>query len=310
MPLFWIKRASPKSSTTNLRNRGLTLMVIAMIVAPIMDIIAKAVSAEITGAQVVLVRFAFQTAILLPVLLWRLGPAGLKLKRPVLAMLRGVLVAAAVSCFFTSLKWLPVADALAIFFVEPLILTIFSALFLGENVGWRRILAVTVGLVGAMIVIRPSFEVFGLASLLPMATAILFAIYLVLTSKMTKDHDVLALQFTAGASAFVFMGLALLIGTSTGFELLTYHSPNTTQWLLLLVVGLIGTVSHLMLVYAFKWAPASLLAPFHYLEIVVATILGFVFFGNFPDAIRWLGIGIIIASGLYVIWREGRVNND
>ncbi len=310
MPLFWIKRASPVGAEVNLRNRGLSLMLIAMIVAPVMDAIAKYLSTDINGGQVVLVRFGMQAIVLLPVVWVLLGPKGLKPVRWKLAIMRGILAASAVASFFTALKWLPVADAMAIFFVEPLILTILSATFLGEKVGWRRMTAVAVGLVGALIIIRPSFEQFGAASLLPLLTAFLFAVYLALTSKLARDHHPLTLQFSAGLSAFVFMAVVLAIGTFSGFELLSYNAPNPVQWAFLGLVGVIGTATHLMIVFAFKWAPASLLAPFHYLEIVVAAILGYLIFDDFPDALTWLGIAIIIGSGLYVIWREGQAGED
>lgn len=304
--MFWSRLASSPQKTVNLRNRGLIVMLAAMIIAPVMDAMAKFMSSDIVGGQVVMVRFGMQAAILLPVVWVLLGPAALKPRRWKLAIVRGILVASAVASFFTALKWLPVADAMAIFFVEPLILTVLSALFLGEKVGWRRLLAVGVGLAGAIIIIRPSFEEFGPASLLPLLTAFLFAIYLAMTSKLARDHHPLTLQFSAGLSAFLFMAVVLAIGTSSGFELLTYNTPNLSQWGFLVLIGLIGTVSHLMIVFAFKWAPASLLAPFHYLEIVVASILGFLIFNDFPDALTWLGIFIIVGSGLYVIWREGQ----
>ena len=310
MPIFWTRRAGARDKKVNYRNRGLTLMLVAMIVAPVMDVMAKLLSVDITGAQVVLVRFGIQAVVLAVVVLLILGPSGLKPARAGLAVLRGILVAGAVTAFFTSLKWMPVADAMAIFFVEPLILTVLSALFLGETVGWRRLLAVAVGLVGAVIVIRPSFELFGAASLLPLLTAVLFAIYLALTSKMTRDHHPLTLQFSAGITAFIFMALVLMAGTFSGFELLSYNTPTAFQWLLLVCIGVLGTLSHLMIVFAFKWAPASLLAPFHYLEIVVATILGYLVFDDFPDALKWLGIAIIISSGLYVIWRESSKHSE
>jgi len=304
MPVFWTRRAGGRDKKVNYRNRGLMLMLTAMILAPVMDTMAKVLSADITGAQVVLVRFGFQAVILFFVIVLTIGPHGLRPARLGQSIVRGVLVAGAVTSFFTSLKWLPVADAMAIFFVEPLILTVLSAVFLNEAVGWRRLLAVALGLVGAVIVIRPSFEMFGVASLLPLLTAVLFAVYLALTSKMTRDHNPLTLQFSAGVSAFVFMAVVLMFGTSAGFELLSYNTPTAFQWGMLCLIGLIGTCSHLMIVFAFKWARASLLAPFHYLEIVVATILGYLVFDEFPDALKWLGIAIIIGSGLYVIWRE------
>ncbi len=303
MPLAWSKLVAFRKAE-NARNTGLAMMIAAMFLAPCMDMIAKVVSGHISGAQVSMFRFGLQALFLGPVVIHVLGTKGLWSRNPPIGIVRGILVALAVTCFFTSLKWMPLADAIAIFFVEPLILTILSAIFLHEKVGLRRAGAVISGLIGAMIIIRPSFQLFGPASLLPLATALFFSIYLILTSKLAKDEHPLTMQFTAGWSAFVF--LALLLGTASmgSVPLLTLVWPVGVEWGLLFMVGVIGTVAHLLIVFAFKHAPASLLAPFHYLEIVAASLLGLVVFGNFPDLLKWLGIVIIVISGMYVIWRE------
>lgn len=309
MPLAWSKRAAKRlttkgSSASLNRNAGLGLMVTAMFLAPGMDIIAKVLSTHVTGAQVSLIRFGLQALFLAPFVIYVLGVSGLRAQNLPLSILRGILVASAVTSFFTALKWMPLADAISIFFVEPLILTILSAVFLKEHVGFRRYAAVAIGLVGALIVIRPSFEQFGFVALLPLLTAALFASYLILTSKLTRKEHPLTLQFTAGVSGFVFLGILMSLSSVAQIPLLTVVWPTGDEWMLLAAIGVIGTSSHLMIVYAFKAAPASLLAPFHYLEIVAATLFGYLVFGDFPDALKWLGIAIIVASGLYVIWRE------
>jgi drug/metabolite transporter (DMT)-like permease len=156
---------------------GLALMALAMLIIPSMDILGKLLSKEINGIQVAQWRFGFQALYILPFLLWLKGVSGLLPKRIGLNLLRAMLMAGAVTCFFTALRWMSVPDAIAVFFVEPLILTILSGLILKEQVGWRRRIAVGVGFIGALIVIQPSYSVFGPVSLLPVCTAFLFANY-------------------------------------------------------------------------------------------------------------------------------------
>ncbi len=283
---------------------GLALMAGAMLLLPAMDIMGKAMSAELNGIQVSLARFAFQALYLLPLLLWMKGVAGLMPNRLWPNVVRALLMAGATTCFFTSLRWLPVPDAIAIFFVEPLILTILSALVLKEKVGWRRRVAVAVGFIGALIVIQPSYAIFGAASLLPIAAATLFAVYLLYTKALSASEDPMTMQFFSGVVSVPALALVSMAGTGAGFELFTLAWPSQQHWIMLAAVGLIATVGHLMVVHAFKRAPASVLAPFTYIEIVSATALSYLVFGEIPQGMKWLGIAIIVGAGLYVWWRE------
>ena len=285
---------------------GILLMVVGMLVIPGIDAIAKYLSDDIAAGQVAWSRFFFQTLILAPVVLFRRRTPGL-FRRPFVHAARGALIAAATLMFFASLKYLPMADAIAIFFVEPFFLTLISAFFLGETIGWRRILAISVGFAGALVIIRPSYDVFGLAALLPIGAAICFAIYLALTRSLAQGTDPFAMQLSAGVSGLVVMSVALAFGFSLDIEVLTPVWPDPWQWSLLALLGVVGTVAHLFVVNAFKRAPASLLAPFQYLEIISASLLGYLVFGDFPDSLTWLGIAIIVGSGLYVLHRERRV---
>lgn len=287
--------------------QGLLVMVGAMLILPAMDALAKYLSADVSPAQLGWARFAFQTLLILPAVVWTAGWRGLLPRRPWLNACRGALIAVSGTSFFAAVKYMPLADAMAIFFVEPFILTLLSALVLRERVGWRRRSAVAVGFVGALIVIRPSYGVFGWVSLLPLATATLFSVYLILSRRAAASDSTAAMQFTAGLAATVVMSVVLAVGALTGAPELMPQAADLSTWVLMAAIGVLATVGHLMVVHAFRVAPASLLAPFHYLEIVSATALGYLMFGDFPDAGKWLGIATIVGSGVYVYWRESRV---
>ena len=284
---------------------GIAMMVVAMLVLPGIDAIAKYLSDSVPPGQVSWSRFLFQVIYLLPlVLLVRRGP----LYGPLwLHGLRGALIAAATLFFFWSLEKLPLADAIAIFFVEPLILTLMSAVFLGETVGWRRLTAVAVGFLGALIVIRPSYAVFGWQALLPVCAATCFATYLILTRKLAPRCDAVLMQFSVGVSGALVLSLALWAGALTGTPVLSPVWPSRDEWLLMALLGAIATSGHMLVVHAFRRVAPSILASFQYLEIIGATVLGLLLFGDFPEPLTWLGVAIIVGSGLYVFHRERRL---
>jgi len=281
-----------------------------MLIAPGIDAIAKFISGTIPAIEVGAARFFFQFIFLTPFILALKGVAGFWPRRPVLNFIRAIIMAAATVLFFTAVKWMPIADAFAIFFVEPLILTIISGIFLHEQIGWRRIIAVCVGFIGSLLVIQPSYSIFGAVSLLPLGAAFLFACYLALTQVVARTEDPLCMQTFTGFVGCSVLALTMGVGSALEIELLTPVWPTAFEWLLLSGVGLIATTTHLMIVHAFKRAPASTLAPFQYLEIVAATALGYFIFGDFPDTLKWLGTFIIVASGLFVLWREQQVHSQ
>lgn len=296
--------AARTSSRRNLQE-GILLMVCGMLLLPGIDAIAKGLSGSVSPGQVAWSRFFFQVLMLLPFVL---HARGLRVKgRLWIHAARGFLIALATLLFFTSLGELPLADAIAIFFVEPFILTLLSALVLGERIGWRRMLAVAVGFCGALVVIRPSYAVFGLTALLPMGAALSFACYVVLTRWLVREDSAVTMQFTAGVFGALAMSAALWFGLEAGVDILMPAWPTLGQWILLATLGAIATTGHIFVVQAIRRVGAGLVAPFQYLEIISATLLGLVFFGDFPDATTWLGVAIIIGSGLYVFFRERRV---
>lgn len=295
--------ASPDGTSSHRRvQQGILLMVTAMMLLPGIDAIAKGLSGSVSSGQVAWSRFFFQTLFLLP---FALRAGGLRVGRKLwLHAARGFLIALATLLFFTSIGELPLADAISIFFVSPFILTLLSALLLGERVGWRRMLAVLVGFGGSLIIIRPSYEVFGATALLPVGSAVCYAFYIVLTRWLVRDGGAVTMQFYAGVFGAVTMSLALWYGAESGTAILAAAWPTAGQWLMLAVLGAIATAGHMLIVQAVRRVGAGMVAPFQYLEIISATILGLVFFGDFPDPPTWLGVAIIIGAGLFVFSRE------
>lgn len=285
-------------------------MAFAMMMLPCMDGIAKYLSTvqSMSPGQVAFYRFFFQLLLTLPLLLTVEGAGAFRAKRPWMNLLRGALHGAATLLFFAAVKYMPLADVFAIYFVEPFMLVALMAIFLKETVGWGRWIAIVIGFGGAMIVIQPSFEIFGLKSLLPVACAFLFALYLFMNRAIGDADPPLTMQTISGLGGTLFMGIVLLGGDTAGIPDFEMSLPPTLFILvLLLALGALSAYGHLLVLRAFRLAPISILAPFQYFEIISATILGFTIFGEFPTPSKWLGIAIIVASGLYVIWRERRV---
>lgn len=292
--------------------RGMSLLVGAVTLIPLMDAIAKSLTNDgMAPASVALARFGSQTIVLLAVFAFAHGvvhdgqEATLRPRRLWIHLIRGGLHGASSLTFFVALKYMPLADTIAVFFVEPMILLVLSALFLGEVVGWPRRVAAIVAFGGALLVIQPSYELFGAVALLPLLAALFFALYLMFTSKFaTQDHP-LTMQLWSGIGASILIGGVLAVGEVAGAtDYQVTRPPDLGAVGLIAVIGLVSSVAHLMVVLAFRLAPASVLAPFNYLEIVTATVFGYVLFDDFPGGLQWTGIGIIVAMGLFVFVRE------
>ncbi|MFW5969578.1 MAG: DMT family transporter [Halofilum sp. (in: g-proteobacteria)] len=295
--------AGPTGGRSNAET-GMALMATAMLLVPGLDAIAKTLTATLAPAQIAWGRFLFQTLAILPVL-WLSGRA-IRTSRPLLHGARGLLLAGALLLIIWAFQYLPLANAIAIFFVEPLILTLLSAAFLGERIGPRRLVAVVVGLIGALIVIRPNWALFGWAAVLPLGAAVCFAGYLALTRHSGDAEHPLAMQLWAGAAATLGLTVVIGLGDGTGVGPIDPVLPEPHEWALLVGLGAFSATTHVMLAFAFRFAEAGILAPFQYLEIISATLLGLLLFGDFPDAMTWLGTALIVAAGLYVYLRERR----
>ena len=293
--------------------RAMLILVIALMFAPAMDALAKILATEhsVSPASISLGRFIVQSVFLslFVAVIWQRRIA--KAHLSYIDISRGVLMGATTIVFFVAIKYLPLADAISIFFVEPLIVMLLSAVFLGETVGWRRIVAAIIGFCGAIIIIQPSFDLFGPVSLLPLLAAFLFSIYLILTRIAGSHNNPFVMQFYAGIGGIIMGSIGVTVGTLTGIENLAFTIPQTyTAWGLLIGLGLFAVFTHLMIVIAFSMAQASILAPFQYLEIVGATLLGYIIFGDFPNITKWIGIAIIVGSGVYIFMRERKLEQQ
>jgi drug/metabolite transporter (DMT)-like permease len=282
-------------------------MIVAMFFAPVMDIFSKLASADASPTLITAARFLFQGLCMLPIVLWTGSWRRFSFRHNLNHAIRAAVVTLSMVCFVATLAVMDVADAVAIFFVEPIILTVLSSIFLNETIGWRRYTACGVGFLGAMIIIRPSFQEIGYVALLPIVTAFCVAIFALMTKALAHREDPWSMQFQMSLWGVLFSAILLLCGWATDIGFLAPSLPHATTFAWLVCVGVFAALSGIFAVYAYRAAPASVIAPLQYFEIVSATLFGWLVFDAFPDPIKWLGIAIIIASGLYIIWRERRV---
>jgi len=298
--------AAMKTNTSSEVTMGLALMLLSGLFSAVVDIFAKLAIATVPSAEITAARFAVQAICMLPVVIWRKNLADLSWKQTFYHAIRGIIMTISMISFVATLKYMSVADAIAIFFVEPIILTILSSIFLGEAIGWRRYTACGVGFFGAILIIQPSFQEVGFVALLPVVSAVCIAISAMMNRALAQREDPWVMQFQMGLWGLLFCAIILYIGEGSGSDVFDPVMPSSIAFAYLAGVGVMAAIAGILGVYAYRAAPASTLAPLQYFEIVSATIFAWLVFGDFPDAIKWLGILIIIASGLYIIWRERR----
>ena len=280
---------------------GVAAMVLAMFLVPLVDVIAKLLTDTHGPAQIGLARFAFQTLYLAGVLLARrIRPERPSPKHGV----AGLAIALSVLLFIWSLKYLPVAAAVAIFLLSPLLFLALSHVFLEDRMDRRRLAAVLAGFGGALLAIRPNWEAFGWVAILPLASAACHATYLALTKSMVGGRNRVALQFWIGGAASGAFALVVAAGSFIGEPLLSVGVPDAAGWLLFAAMGAAWTAAHLMIAAALNIVRASVLSAIQYLEILGATFWGFIAFGALPDSATWFGGLIIVVAGLCVIRRE------
>ncbi|APO75419.1 inner membrane transporter protein [Rhizobium etli 8C-3] len=297
--------AITKNSSSEV-SMGLMLMFFSVLVSPLIDIFSKLAITTVPSAEITAARFAIQALCMLPIVIWRKKLTDSSLRQSLFHAIRGAIITISMISFVTTLKYMAVADAIAIFFVEPIILTVLSSLFLGETIGWRRYTACGIGFFGAILVIQPSFQEVGYVALLPVVSAVCIAISAMMNRALAQREDPWVMQFHMGLWGLFICAVLLFLARGSGSDVFEPVAPTTMGLVWLLGVGVTAAIASILGVYAYRSAPASTLAPLQYFEIVSATIFAWLVFGDFPDAIKWLGILIIIASGLYIIWRERR----
>lgn len=277
-------------------SRGIALMLLSILIFTAMDAVAKGLVQRYPTNQVVFARFAGQCLLVL-LLLNRQVPRYLQTAHPALHFWRSAFQLGSAAFFFASLNYVGLAEATALTDINPVLITLGAALFLGERLGPRRIAAVLCAMVGALIIIRPGAGLFTLASLLPICCALCFAANALITRYVGAREPV----WTSLLIAALFGTIATAATLPYGFQW-----PHTSDLPLFLGLAVLGTLGQLCLIRAFSLAEASVIAPFAYCGIVFATLWGVLFYNEFPD--RWTIIGalVIVTSGLYVWHRETR----
>jgi len=257
--------------------------------------IAKYLSSELSFFQITWARYFFTVLFTLPFMFFFFRKNLTWSTQPKLQIFRGLTLLFANVLFFYSISIISMAKALTLAFVAPLITTALSPFFLGEKVGIRRWSAVIIGFVGSLIVIRPGFLEFNLASISALGTGFFYGIYLVITRKLhSSDSPLLTLLLTGVVGAVL----------ASFFVPVVWINPTFNQWSLLALMGIFACLGHLFLILSLKYADASKLAPFGYFEIVTNVLLGYYFFGDFPHYWTWVGLSIIVCSGIYISLRE------
>ena len=271
-------------------------MLAAMVILPVIDVFAKKLGqAGMPILIVVWARALFGGLMILPFALRAEGTRAFRPTQPLRQLARAVLLFSATFLFFQSLKYLPIADALAIFFVNPLVIVILSALLLRERVGPRRWAAVAVGFIGTLIIIRPGLVEVNPGTVLALASGVALGSYLVLTRSMAGAADAMVMNFQTSVLGAALMTLALPF---------LWQTPSPQQWVMLAGLGAIAMLGHILITKAYEHGEASLLAPLAFTEIIAASILGYVFFGDLPDGWTILGVAILIGSAIYISIRE------
>ncbi len=275
--------------------KAILLNLSAWIMLPIMDGFAKYLSSSIPILQITWSRYFFTVLIAFPIMFFFFKKDLKWTQQPKLQIIRGLLLFCANILFFYSISIISLAKALTLAFIAPLIVTILSPILLNEKVGLRRWVAVIIGFIGSLIVLRPGFVEISLASIAALGTGFLYGIYLIVTRKLhNSDHPLLTLLLTGVVGAII--GSMIMPAV--------WVKPTLTEWYMMFAIGFFASIGHLLLILSLKYADASKLAPFGYFEIITNIIIGYYFFNHFPDNWTFVGLFVIILSGVYIFKRE------
>jgi drug/metabolite transporter (DMT)-like permease len=272
----------------------------AWMIVPIMDALAKYLSWSLPVLQITWGRYFFTVVFTLSFILIFFRKSLVWSKNPNLQIFRGLILLSANILFFYSISVISLAKALTLAFIHPLIVTALSPLFLKEKVGIKRWFAVLIGFIGALIVIRPGFLELNLPSLAAFGTGVCYGFYLIITRKLSNtDNPLLTLLFTGIVGAIIMTSLMPMV----------WVPPTLNQWYMLASIGLVASVAHGFIIISFSMAEASKLAPLSYSEIITNIIIGYYVFSDMPDKLTFVGLFIIMLSGVYV-WRRQIQNKN
>jgi drug/metabolite transporter (DMT)-like permease len=280
---------------------GAITMLAGLSMLPGMDAVAKHLSGHLPTVEVVWARFLFYVIAIAPVALVKYGAHAFRPSRPGLQVLRGLLFAASAYCFFLAIARLPLADTMAVFFIYPLIILIVSAALLGERIGAMRWAMVALGFGGALLVIRPSLAGISTGNLFALLSGAGYALGMMVTRRLASHDPGLVTGVISALVGVVLYSFAMPFA---------WQAPSGVDWLWMALMGGVAALGHFLLITAHRMATAAQLAPYGYAEIVSAIFFGYVAFGNLPEPIVWIGIAVIVASGIVVTWSNAKLDTE
>ena len=288
--LLWYRRTSPVV-------RGCLLMVLGTLVFAAMHAAIRYTTQHLSGMEVAFFRNLFGLFVIAP-LLMRYGPALFHTEKFSLHLIRAVINAVSMVCFFVGLSMTPIARATALAFTAPLFTALFSAIFLGEVFRWRRWTAIFVGFFGALVILRPGVKEIDIGGLLIIASSLLWSIAMI---------DIKMLGRTESSRTITAYVTVLLTPLTLVPALWVWQMPSADMWVWLVFIGIIGTIGQIVITEAIKLADMTVLMPFDFLKLVWAAFLGMIFFAEVPDTLTWVGAAIVFASSFYIVWREAKL---
>jgi drug/metabolite transporter (DMT)-like permease len=266
--------------------RAVGALILATLLFACSDVAAKVLTESLPAIQVTWLRYGVFCLMVLPLLR---NPGALRTRLPKLQVVRGLALSLSALLFIVSVSVLPVAEATALNFVAPIFIMLLAIVFLGETVGLSRWIAAVVGLFGVVVIVQPGTDAFTPAVIFPLSAALVWAGAAIVTRRMSSEPTQTTLLYSA------FIGLAFL-SLLVPFQ---WQTPSLRELGIAAVVGVFATIANWMLVVAYSKAPASLLAPFHYVQLIWASGLGFLAFGAVPTFWTMVGATVIAAGGLY-----------
>lgn len=282
------------SVSTSDQNRAILLMIAAIFCFSVMDMSVKALAPRVGVLPSLWVRYAGQMALVTILILPRFSRV-VRTRYPKLQIFRSILLMSATGFFFTGLSFIPLTDAAALMATNPVLITLGAALFLGERLGPRRITGIVVAIIGALIIIRPGSDVFTPAALFPLAAALSYSSYSLLTRRLGPDEDVWTSLFYTGLVGTILLSIAVPF---------SWVTPDATSIGLMIMIVLAGTIGQMALIQAFTRGEATMLAPYNYLNLAFAAFWGMTLFSEMPDGWTIIGSLVIAGAGLYVWYRE------
>lgn len=290
---------------------GILSLIAGVAVFSVQDVIIKLISGAYPVYEAITIRSLVALPILWMLVAWNRKSGGLRSKRAPMLIVRGAIMFVSYTVYYLALAALPIATCIGLYFAAPLFITLMSALFLGERVDLGRWVAILVGFAGVLLIIRPGSEIFDVAALLPIFSALAYGTSQVLARKLGDEVSAPVMTFYANA-VYIIGGLALALVFGDGQSANDMHkslafltrgwvNPGLGDFLLMAACGVIASAGLTLLSHAYRSAPASIVAPFEYSAIVLGVAYGWFIWGELPDLIGWVGILIVIGAGMYVV---------